>query len=94
MRYQLVGNLPGNDDAIVDIYRKRAKGYDTSGIQSLEKWRHEAVRRLNLGPGDLVVDVGCGTGLNFAALQEAIGPDGKIVGIDECRIGAKRSRAV
>jgi demethylmenaquinone methyltransferase/2-methoxy-6-polyprenyl-1,4-benzoquinol methylase len=29
-----------------------------------------------------VVDVGCGTGLNFSLLQEAIGPAGRIVGID------------
>jgi demethylmenaquinone methyltransferase/2-methoxy-6-polyprenyl-1,4-benzoquinol methylase len=29
-----------------------------------------------------VVDVACGTGLNFSLLEEAIGPDGEIVGVD------------
>jgi ubiquinone/menaquinone biosynthesis C-methylase UbiE len=32
--------------------------------------------------GDLVVDIGCGTGLNFVPLQEAVGPEGKIIGVD------------
>jgi ubiquinone/menaquinone biosynthesis C-methylase UbiE len=78
MAYQ----VPGNQAHIIDIYRRRAKGYDASGISSLETRRKEAVKLLHVGRGDLVVDVGCGTGLNFALLQEAIGPEGRIIGID------------
>jgi ubiquinone/menaquinone biosynthesis C-methylase UbiE len=74
--------LSGNQAQITDIYRKLAKGYDANGISSLEPWRKEAVRLLNLKRGDLVVDIGCGTGLNFALLEEAIGPQGRIVGVD------------
>jgi len=77
-----VTNLPGNQTPIIDIYRQRAKSYDASGISSLETWRKEAVKLLNLERGDLVVDIGCGTGLNFALLQEAIGPEGRIIGVD------------
>jgi demethylmenaquinone methyltransferase/2-methoxy-6-polyprenyl-1,4-benzoquinol methylase len=29
-----------------------------------------------------VVDIACGTGLNFPLIEEAIGPDGRIVGVD------------
>jgi len=32
--------------------------------------------------GDTVVDIGCGTGLNFALLQDVIGPEGQIIGVD------------
>lgn len=32
--------------------------------------------------GDIVVDVGCGTGSNFPLLQEKVGPNGKIIGVD------------
>jgi demethylmenaquinone methyltransferase/2-methoxy-6-polyprenyl-1,4-benzoquinol methylase len=71
-----------NHPQIIDIYRKRAKGYDASGIDSLDAWRSEAVKLLHLKRGDLVVDIGCGTGLNFALLQEAIGPEGRIIGVD------------
>jgi ubiquinone/menaquinone biosynthesis C-methylase UbiE len=77
-----VNKFPGNQAQIIDIYRKRAKGYDASSISSLEIWRKEAVKLLNLERGDLVVDIGCGTGLNFALLQEAIGPEGRIIGVD------------
>jgi ubiquinone/menaquinone biosynthesis C-methylase UbiE len=67
---------------MIDTYRRRAKGYDASGIGALQPWREKAVKQLDLQRGDVVVDVGCGTGLNFALLQAAIGPDGKIIGVD------------
>jgi len=80
---------------VIDIYRKRAKGYDASGIAGLESWRKEAVQLLNLKPGDQVVDIGCGTGLNFALLEEAVGPEGKIVGVDltDAMLDQARQRA-
>jgi demethylmenaquinone methyltransferase/2-methoxy-6-polyprenyl-1,4-benzoquinol methylase len=77
-----LNNPPGNQEQMIDIYRQRAKDYDDSGISGLEPWRKEAVRTLNLKRGDRVVDIGCGTGLNFALLQEAVGPEGKIIGVD------------
>jgi demethylmenaquinone methyltransferase/2-methoxy-6-polyprenyl-1,4-benzoquinol methylase len=47
-----------------------------------DAWRRKAVRALHLQPGNTVLDVGCGTGLNFPVLQEAVGPKGRIVGVD------------
>jgi len=44
--------------------------------------RLQAVRALGLRPGATVVDVACGTGLNFSLLEQAIGPNGRIVGVD------------
>jgi len=40
------------------------------------------VRALGLRPGDTVIDVACGTGLNFPLIEEIIGPQGQIVGVD------------
>lgn len=37
-----------------------------------QAYREKAVQALHLRPGDTVVDVGCGTGLNFSLLQSAI----------------------
>jgi ubiquinone/menaquinone biosynthesis C-methylase UbiE len=48
-------------------------------------WREQLVGRLAPRRGDVVLDVGCGTGLNFAALQDRVGPTGRIVGIDQSR---------
>jgi len=75
-------NEAENRERIIDVYRQRAKSYDASGIRGLDALRKEAVRTLNLKRGDRVVDIGCGTGLNFAVLQEAVGPEGKIIGVD------------
>lgn len=72
----------GSQARLIERYRRRAKGYDASGILALEPWRQEAVKLLQVRRGDLVVDVGCGTGLNFAPLQSAIGPEGRIIAVD------------
>ena len=44
--------------------------------------RLRAVQALGLRAGDSVIDVACGTGLNFPLIEEVIGPDGRIVGVD------------
>jgi demethylmenaquinone methyltransferase/2-methoxy-6-polyprenyl-1,4-benzoquinol methylase len=51
---------------------------------------------LRLGRGDVVVDVGCGTGLNFALLEDAVGPEGRIIGVDltDAMLGQARQRVV
>ena len=45
--------------------------------------RRRAVGALGLRPGDTVVDMACGTGLNFSLIQRAIGPDAaRLIGVD------------
>jgi acyl dehydratase/ubiquinone/menaquinone biosynthesis C-methylase UbiE len=63
------------------LYRRIAGGYDLATAW-LEPYRRRAVSQLRLGPGDVVLDVGCGTGLSFEPIQAAIGPTGRLVGID------------
>jgi ubiquinone/menaquinone biosynthesis C-methylase UbiE len=46
-------------------------------------WRELLVDQLPVHRGDVVLDVGCGTGLCFELLQRKIGTTGTIIGIDE-----------
>jgi demethylmenaquinone methyltransferase/2-methoxy-6-polyprenyl-1,4-benzoquinol methylase len=70
------------------LYRKRAANYDFSanlyyliGFRE-ERYRKSAVSALRLKPGDTVVEIGCGTGLNFRYLQAEVGETGRIIGVD------------
>jgi acyl dehydratase/ubiquinone/menaquinone biosynthesis C-methylase UbiE len=65
------------------LYRRLAPSYDLSTAW-LEPYRRRAVSKLRLRPGDVVLDVGCGTGMSFEPIQAAIGPEGRLVGIEPC----------
>ena len=73
---------------LIETYRRKAKHYDaTSRLYPVPGYpqraqRVRAVRALGLRPGDSVVDLACGTGANFALIEQAIGRDGRIVGVD------------
>jgi ubiquinone/menaquinone biosynthesis C-methylase UbiE len=75
-------------ERLIETYRKKAKHYDvTSRLYPVPGYpqrtqRLRAVRSLGLRPGDTVVDMACGTGLNFGLLEKAVGPGGRIVGVD------------
>jgi SAM-dependent methyltransferase len=63
------------------MYRRHARDYDYWTAWA-EPVRRMTVERLRLKRGDVALDVGCGTGLNFGAIEEAIGPEGRLVGIE------------
>lgn len=73
---------------LIESYRKKAKHYDiTSRFYPVPCYperahRLRAVQALGLRQGDCVVDIACGTGLNFPLIEDMIGPDGRIVGVD------------
>ena len=74
--------------SIALLYRKRAKRYDFSanayyllGIREFA-YRKIGVEALKLKKGDTVIEIGCGTGLNFSLLRKKVGPDGNIIGVD------------
>jgi ubiquinone/menaquinone biosynthesis C-methylase UbiE len=83
-----VSQIDHRRERLIETYRKKAKRYDTvSRLYPAPGYpqraqRLRAVQALSLRPGDVVVDVACGTGLNFPLIEDVIGPDGRIVGVD------------
>jgi ubiquinone/menaquinone biosynthesis C-methylase UbiE len=83
-----VSQIDGTRKHLIETYRKKAKHYDiTSQLYPVPGYpqrahRLRAVQALGLRPGDSVVDIACGTGLNFSLIEQVIGPDGRIVGVD------------
>ncbi|MFX1232931.1 MAG: class I SAM-dependent methyltransferase [Promethearchaeota archaeon] len=45
-------------------------------------FREQAVEKLELNKGETVLDLACGTGLNFEYLERKIGKEGKILALD------------
>ncbi len=72
--------MPPDHERSIQLYRRLAPRYRT--LPRIESLRRQAVTALRLYPEAVVLDVGCGTGLSFPLIQEAIGPKGQIVGID------------
>ncbi len=65
-------------------YRSSARFYDLISAEwpVYRAGRVAAINLMALRPGHHVLDIGCGTGLNFPHLQQRIGPTGSITGVD------------
>ncbi len=73
---------PSSSEATPAAYGASADRYDSrTGV--FQSSRDRIVNALDPRPGDVVLDVGCGTGLCFEGLRRAVGPTGSVVGIDE-----------
>jgi demethylmenaquinone methyltransferase/2-methoxy-6-polyprenyl-1,4-benzoquinol methylase len=84
----MMGEQSDVREQIVEIYRQRAGNYDLTAnlyyFLGYPEWKYRrlTIERLQLSQGDTVVEIGCGTGLNFGLVQERIGPEGKLIGVD------------
>lgn len=68
------------------FYARWARLYDLfAAVPGLSSWRAHTVDSLDLASGQTVVEMGCGTGANVPGLREAVGPDGRVVGLDLTR---------
>jgi ubiquinone/menaquinone biosynthesis C-methylase UbiE len=62
-------------------YAEGAHHYEARTRQ-FHEWRRRVVDLLPLRRGDVVLDVGCGSGLCFPLLQPRVGPQGMVVGVE------------
>ena len=84
------GQTPDRSAALAQ-YRRRAGIYDLE-LALFEPIRRRAIAQLSLQRGDVVLDVGCGTGLSFELLVQGIGNRGRIVGIEQSPEMIERAR--
>lgn len=66
-------SAPGDHVAYLDRVRR---------LPDAVAWRLQSLALLELAPGSRVLEVGCGTGEDVAALAGAVGPDGAAFGVD------------
>lgn len=63
-------------------YQHHAAGYDASARFTMPL-RERTIALLQLQPGDVVLDVGAGTGLSYPLLSRAVGPNGRVLAFEQ-----------
>jgi arsenite methyltransferase len=66
----------------INKYRSRANGYDASAQHTMPL-RRKTVDLLRLRAGDVVLDVGAGTGLSYELLLNAVGASGRVLACEQ-----------
>ena len=77
---------------VLEHYDRFPSLVDAFGDWPYREARTAAIDELHLQPGDRVVDLFCGTGVNFEALLAETGPTGRIVGVDGSAGMLRRAR--
>jgi arsenite methyltransferase len=75
-------SLQSEHQRSIELYRQHAARYDESA-QFTMPLRRRAIALLDLQPGEIVLDVGAGTGLSYAWLRDAVGESGQVLGFEQ-----------
>ena len=73
--------MSGDPRKSVADYRLLARPYDHA-TRRINRVRLDAIDALGLRPGEVALDVGCGTGFSFAPILERIGPQAFLLAFD------------
>ncbi|WP_174734014.1 demethylmenaquinone methyltransferase [Mesobacillus harenae] len=74
------------EQRVHNVFEKIYKNYDQMNsvisFQQHIRWRKETMKRMDVQKGAHALDVCCGTGDWTIALADAVGPEGKVTGLD------------
>ncbi len=79
--------------AAATTYNAAADSYDDPANSFWERFGTETVARLDLQPGERVLDVCCGSGASALAAAQMVGPAGSVLGVDLAERLLERARA-
>jgi arsenite methyltransferase len=75
-------NKPSANQVSIERYRSKAAGYDASAQYTMPL-RVRTIALLQLQPGEVVLDVGAGTGLSYALLRDGVGEAGRVLAFEQ-----------
>jgi demethylmenaquinone methyltransferase / 2-methoxy-6-polyprenyl-1,4-benzoquinol methylase len=74
------------EERVHNVFEKIYNNYDKMNsvisFQQHKRWRKDTMRRMDVQKGSSALDVCCGTADWTIALADAVGPNGKVVGLD------------
>ncbi len=85
---------PDRSTTAADFYTRYAALYDrlASDAPFVAGLRERIVDALDPARGDVIVEMGCGTGANFPVLRDRVGREGTVVGLDFSEGVLRRAR--
>ncbi len=63
-------------------YNAAADSFDAPALSFWDRLGRRTVERISLQRGEAVLDACCGAGASAIAAAEAVGPDGRVLGVD------------
>ncbi len=77
---------PSKEERVHNVFEKIYKNYDKmNSVISFQRhvaWRKDTMKRMNVKSGSKALDVCCGTADWTISMAEAVGKNGKVVGLD------------
>ena len=85
-------SLSSDNELSIRRYRRHAADYDSTAAFTMPL-RLRTIALLGLQAGDVVLDVGAGTGLSYEPLLQAVGPGGRVLAFEQSPEMFEQARA-